>query len=37
MKFSTIQEFIEAMAAQGIHTVSEFIAAFPGKRVRECK
>jgi hypothetical protein len=37
MKFSSTQEFIAAMQAQGVVTVADFLAAFPGKTLRECK
>lgn len=37
MSYATIQEFIAAMQAQGVVTVSEFMAMFPGKTLRECK
>lgn len=36
MKFSTVQEFIAAMQAQGVVTVADFAAMFPGKTLREC-
>lgn len=37
MKLSTIHKFVEAMAAQGITTVADFISAYPGMVIRERK
>ena len=37
MIYATVQEFIAAMQAQGVVTVADFVAAFPGKTLRECK